>query len=166
MPNWCSNTLLVSGDPERIKQFIEEQKGVDYDHEGTPTGETALTFENVVPMPEHLRGTKAPSDDGSMTWYDWSVENWGTKWDACYSQISHNPGENVVEYMFDTAWSPPVDWYEKVIEAYPDLDFTLDWEEGGMGFAGTLSGEKGIVGGIREWNIVWDEDGEEYVPVP
>jgi hypothetical protein len=154
--------MHVSGDPDKIAKFVGDHTAVEFDAEGTPIGETVLDFNTVVPMPEHLKNTKAPSDDGSENWYDWSVTNWGTKWGACDPVIDYRVGGKVAMYSFDTAWSPPVDWYEKVIEAYPDLDFDLEWEEGGMGFAGRLAGTKGIVGGIEEWTIIWDEEAGEY----
>lgn len=163
MPNWCNNIMTVSGDPDKVAEFVEQHKAVQLDHEGTPAGETMLDFNAVVPMPEHLKGTKSPSNDGSETWYDWSVAHWGTKWNACDPYSKYKDGDKYAVYYFSTAWSPPVDWYEKVIEAYPDLDFELEWEEGGMGFAGRLAGTKGIAGGLVEWDIVWDEDSGEYV---
>lgn len=162
MPNWCLNTMQVSGDPEKVAEFVEQHKAVAFDHEGTPIGEEVLDFNTVVPMPEELKGTTSPSD--SPNWYEWSVDNWGTKWGACNAECDYKPGDKVAIYHFDTAWAPPVDWYEKVVEAYPHLDFDLEWEEGGMGFAGRLAGTKGIAGGLEEWNIVWDEDAGEYVP--
>jgi hypothetical protein len=39
-------------------------------------------------------------------WYDWSCENWGTKWDACDSQILIDTPTHLC-VRFDTAWSPP-----------------------------------------------------------
>lgn len=165
MPNWCMNTMTVSGDPEKVAEFVEQHKGVALGNEGEPIGEEALDFNAVVPMPEHLKHTKAPSDDGSETWYDWAIKHWDTKWGACNAHCDHRKNDKEVIYYFDTAWSPPIAWFEKVIEAYPDLDFQLEWEECGMGFAGQLAGTKGIVGGIEEWDIVWNEDEEEYVRV-
>lgn len=40
---------------------------------------------------------------GSNNWYDWSLANWGTKWNAYNQHIN----DNVIE--FDTAWSTPFD---------------------------------------------------------
>jgi len=165
MPNWCINGMTVKGDPERIAEFIEEQKGLDYDHEGTVKGETALTFETAVPMPRMLKGRKSPSDDDSMTWYDWSVENWATKWDACSSAVDYKSGKDFAFYQFDTAWSPPVTWFEKMVQFYPWLDFEIEWEEPGMGFAGKLAATKGITGTMEEWDIVWDEEADKYVKI-
>ena len=72
-------------------------------------------------------------------WYNWNVRNWGTKWDVA---VSHNEkysdttmeeaenGENlVVHYNFNTAWSPAFPAISKLSEQYPDLLFTLSYEE-------------------------------------
>jgi uncharacterized UPF0160 family protein len=72
-------------------------------------------------------------------WYDWNVRNWGTKWDVAVSSVETNPdtymedtvnGENhVVYYNFETAWSRPMGALTKLSEQYPDLLFTLVYEE-------------------------------------
>jgi hypothetical protein len=72
-------------------------------------------------------------------WYDWNVRNWGTKWDVAVSSLDTNPdtymeetvnGENhVVYYNFETAWSRPMGALTKLSEQYPDLLFTLVYEE-------------------------------------
>jgi len=72
-------------------------------------------------------------------WYDWNVRNWGTKWDVAVSSTETNPdtymedtvnGENhVVYYNFETAWSRPMGALTKLSEQYPDLLFTLSYEE-------------------------------------
>lgn len=72
-------------------------------------------------------------------WYDWNVRNWGTKWDVAVSSVETHPdtymedtvnGENhVVYYNFETAWSRPMGALTKLSEQYPDLLFTLVYEE-------------------------------------
>ena len=72
-------------------------------------------------------------------WYDWNVRNWGTKWDVAVSSVETYPnttvedtanGENhVVHYNFETAWSRPMTALLKLSEQYPDLLFTLSYEE-------------------------------------
>jgi len=58
-------------------------------------------------------------DKGIDNWYDWSVSNWGTKWEASdlhmddsgdYDDCAH------VTVSFSTAWSPPVNFYETLYE--------------------------------------------------
>ena len=72
-------------------------------------------------------------------WYDWNVRNWGTKWDVAVSSVDTYPnttvedtvnGENhVVHYNFETAWSRPMSALLNLSEQYPDLLFTLSYEE-------------------------------------
>jgi len=73
-------------------------------------------------------------------WYDWNVRNWGTKWDVAVSSEEQHPntymegptpnGDNlVVYYNFETAWSRPLPALAKLSDQYPDLLFTLSYEE-------------------------------------
>lgn len=43
---------------------------------------------------------------GAPTWYEWSIENWGTKWNACNTEVS-DLGGAWRAVTFDTAWCPP-----------------------------------------------------------
>ncbi len=80
---------------------------------------------------------------GADNWYDWNVNNWGTKWDV--DATLQNETENTLEYTFDTAWSPPVDWLRKVAKQFPKLTFTMNYKEEGMGFEGEAFGADGEV---------------------
>jgi hypothetical protein len=87
-------------------------------------------------------------------WYDWNVRNWGTKWDVAVSSLETNPdtymedtvnGENhVVYYNFETAWSRPMTALCTLSEQYPDLLFTLSYEEE-TGWGGELELLRGKV---------------------
>jgi hypothetical protein len=52
---------------------------------------------------------------GFKDWYDWSVQNWGTKWNA-YSFELVSEDSNTLNVQFDTAWSPPDPIFEKLQE--------------------------------------------------
>jgi hypothetical protein len=81
-----------------------------------------------VPMPEEFK------NDG---WYEWRVSNWGTKWDVGSSQYGIERGNaNECKFSFDSAWSPPIQFYEKLEE----LGFTVKakYYEPGMAFCGTF----------------------------
>lgn len=49
---------------------------------------------------------------GCKTWYEWSIQNWGTKWNAYDISVS----DNVLE--FDTAWASPTPVLEKWIAQF------------------------------------------------
>ena len=51
---------------------------------------------------------------GKTTWYDWAIENWGTKWEATGIGCDKNT------IIFDTAWSTPEPIFEKLSELLPD----------------------------------------------
>ena len=48
-------------------------------------------------------------------WYEWSIENWGTKWNACES--FYNEDLDCIE--LETAWAMPAPVYAKVAEHLP-----------------------------------------------
>lgn len=130
MPNWCGNTLNVSGAQDEVEKFKEQAWSNQETSEGYE--HTDLSFENFIPYP-----------DGEGWKYNWCVENWGTKWDACDVYLSESEGE--LDYTFNTAWSPPENVVEKMIELFPHLRFTLEYEEPGEGYQGVLIGSAGII---------------------
>jgi hypothetical protein len=65
---------------------------------------------------------------GYSNWFDWQNANWGTKWDCSSIDTGieiNKPSRFKVD--FDSAWTPPVDWLEKVQEKYPKLKIKLRW---------------------------------------
>jgi hypothetical protein len=113
MPNWCANsTTFKHEDPEEITRlknaFIESK-----------------LFAEFVPP---------PADIGE-NWYSWSIENWGTKWDVSgFDDGVADVKENEITLYFDSAWSPPIEFYQKLL----DLGWKVDayYYEPGMGFCG------------------------------
>ena len=74
MPNWVVNTLkVVKGDPREIFEFVRSEGSV-------------MDFNKLIPMPESIRKSDQevirPSGFKVPGWYAWSVDNWGTKWNA------------------------------------------------------------------------------------
>jgi len=148
MPNWCENTLVVSGDKKTIKQFKQKAKGTDDEK-----GKNDLSLGNFIPMPKELEDTTSPSEPdtkkskelikkyGAKNWYDWKIQNWGVKWDVKAELVSEEDG--YLEYVFDSPWSPPLEWLETVAKLYKTLFFRLKYEEEGMGFLGVAKAEKG-----------------------
>jgi hypothetical protein len=71
-------------------------------------------------------------------WWDWRVQNWGTKWDIGHDS-SRDPatldsGGLSMWVWFDSAWSPPTDAYVKLIEL--GYEITAYYNESGCCFCG------------------------------
>ena len=159
MPNWCWNHLEVTGDEKQLRKFVEKSTtDIEKDDE--------FSFNGTHPMPKTLRITagthlsfiekikryiniKLYKHDN---WYNWSIANWGTKWDACESYIDHND-INYFAVTFDTAWAPPVSWIENIMQDFPDLQFTLEYEESGMGYGGRLTAQHDKIWDDFTWDI-------------
>ena len=125
MPNWCKNNLKIVGDELEKKRCLK----MLIDDEGK------MTFDKAVPMPLPLKNTTAPSKYpskhlkekyGADNWYDWSIKNWGCKWDASESEF--NPGGDI-DVTFETPWGPPIQFLEKLSLEFPSLDFELQFAD-------------------------------------
>ena len=97
---------------------------------------------------------------GAPTWYEWCVENWGTKWNSCDTYISGNA------LCFWTAWSPCLPVIEAMSKMFPDVIIDYWYEEPGMSFCGReiyLAG-KPIYTEEADLEEHWidDEDFEQY----
>ena len=120
MPNWCNNTLtLTHEDPNMIQRAI------------TAFSEGRLCGEFHPIDPQLLEDER---------WYDWCVTNWGTKWDVGGEDgISVQEGIDgtSVQFIFDSAWSPPIELY-KHLEENHGFVVNASYYEPAMGFAGEV----------------------------
>ena len=130
MPNWCENEVTITGDTE--EQIEEFKKYVT-------AGECEFSFDAIIPMPENIKETTYNhlGSNVNPNWYDWSIENWGTKWDADDVQIV-DEDENSIKYIFDTAWSPPEPICVALRTKFPAINIFWFYREDGMQIAGYL----------------------------
>ena len=151
MPNYCNNNIVITG-PNSVIDKIEK----------IANGDKGDLLQYFYPMPKALEDTTAPLQKdatkeekakakenlkkyGYDNWYDWRVENWGTKWDIMefYNINRKEIGEDESEISlgFDTAWAPALGAYERFIDensncslkAYyyePGCDFMGEWDNG------------------------------------
>jgi len=127
MPNWFNFTLDVSGKKEDVQAFVENVKG----KEGTTYEDREFDFNHFIPQPEGLYDEKS-EDDVFPNWYNWNIENWGTKWNALVDDsyvVADIPNPYSYRYDMRTAWADPRPIIIKMIETYPDLDFEISGEE-------------------------------------
>jgi hypothetical protein len=100
-------------------------------------------LDEFIPVPAGLKDTTSPNREnaeelraqyGYADWYDWCVNEWGTKWDVGDGQGIQTWDDHELIVYFDSAWSPPIAAYEKLL----DLGFTVyaTYYEPGCAFAG------------------------------
>lgn len=156
MPNWCNNDLeLTHTDPTMIAKA--KQALID--------GNFLQTF---IPCPEELKSdenqTNAQSDEnlknhGYVSWYDFNVNEWGTKWDVqSYDEPDVSADGLTLSASFDSAWSPPIQAYRKLEEL--GFDVHCMYYESGMAFCGEF------VDGDDDYYDIPDtaEEAADYIP--
>ena len=72
-------------------------------------------------------------DDQKDNWYEWNINNWGTKWEASIYDFERLDDNNI-RVNFDTAWGPPTALYDYLFEN--GYDTTAYYDECGMAFCG------------------------------
>ena len=142
MPNWCNNHLtLTHEDPAMIKRAFDALERGEFLQEFIPVPkdltETVSGFVGEDKQAEHEAQMESNlAKHGYKDWYDFCVGEWGTKWDTGESGNNDiNPNDpTMLTAGFDTAWSPPLTAYEKLM----DLGFSVKagYYEGGMCYAG------------------------------
>lgn len=134
MPNWCSNELKIKGNPKELTKLIKKVQITK--SEATENHlESIFSCHRVIPRPL----------DQEANWYDWSVTNWGTKWDLCDVTLSGDVEDKEVFYYFESAWSPVVPVVETLAKEFKTLSFTYTFYEGGSDFWGEIEYKKGEV---------------------
>ena len=97
-----------------------------------------------------LQCCRAIKETGYPSFYDWSVEHWGTKWNAYQAQ---RVSPTVV--IFQTAWSAPLPLLTILTGKYPERTMRLRWADEDFGCnAGdiTVHGGEIVAGGRLENN--------------
>jgi hypothetical protein len=114
MPNWCSNSLTLKHEDKNKLDELEKQ-----------LSESDVFFQHLHPRPK----------DQDANWYEWNIENWGTKWDVNVNEgYLQRIDDNTLSISFDTAWGPPTKFYDFLFEQ--GWDVTAKYYEPGMGFVG------------------------------
>ena len=145
MPNWCNNSVEI---------YHEDPKMIERVRTAFNDGRLLAEF---IPIPQSLRivaGCVGDPDEqkkleedtarnkevhGYGNWYDYCVNEWGTKWDV---GADGNPAQDIPGGLmlgFESAWAPPCGAYEKLTEQgfriramyfEPGMAFAGVWEDG------------------------------------
>lgn len=122
MPNWCNIVLTINGSDADVEAFRSKWKN-----------RNLMQFSDFVPLP--------PEKEND--WYDWQVENWGTKWDLGDDNNELYDGPGGLTISATTAWSPPIAFLHTVAKMYPMLVFGCSYHEEAMMFCGYQEWRKG-----------------------
>ena len=130
MPNWCMNTIEITGPPANLVEIRQILK----------------TFDNKSHIFAGLIGDKIvdvatssnPLDDGLPVWYQNNLHNFRTKWDVSFENCNIQYNENSIILDFNTAWSPPANFC-KILRDKLKVNVTCVYSEPGCDFAGKLN---------------------------
>jgi len=137
------NNLTIShDDPAKVQEFADAYN-------------SGQTCEHYLPVPKEYY-----EDNGAFPkWYDYCVNTWGTKWDIGKEEYE-DPAiveDDEVGVSFNSAWSPPIQFYEKLVEL--GYDVRASYWEPGMAFCGIWDN------GIDNYIEYGDMEKEEVIPV-
>ena len=147
MPNWCNNVIeLTHTDPTMITRAV------------TALNNGSL-LQEFIPCPQELTDTVSGSFGDSAeqaaleakqasnlerfgynTWYEFCINEWGTKWDVSGAHVSDHTDISV-SAGFDTAWGPPTQAMERLTEL--GFQVELFYYEPGMDFCGKYTSDSG-----------------------
>jgi hypothetical protein len=157
MPNWTANTIRALGTPKDLRAFLEavkwEDKVFDFNRiipmpellKYTGKGcriidgqrvESWYVLDHTTPLPknEHVRRFTAAEEAeleavGHRNWYDWSWDNWGTKWNARRAEVNETAlAYGYVEIHFETAWGEPMPIFRRLFDLFPHISFVCVWK--------------------------------------
>jgi hypothetical protein len=141
MPNWCNNTITIDHkDNAKINEVINSlttKKSEDSNE--------SLFFPYCKPEPDYSKTKvkcaypditkKEYEEDINQKWWDWRVQNWGTKWNIeVIGKDEIDINKNTITFSCNTAWSPPI---EALVELEKKgFEIECDYYEGGCAFIG------------------------------
>lgn len=154
MPNWVYNDLTIEGHPDSVAKLKAQVSkpfkvpfraigDLHYKAESVSYDNPVFAFWNIV-APKDLEAYCKVGDREGMKdpymWYNWNNRIWGVKWDVAVANnekdsitklVRDEPnGENhVLVYTFNTPWGIPDGALLWLSVTYPDLLFTLQYEE-------------------------------------
>lgn len=126
-PNQVTKLIAAFGDGCLFNAFVTCPPEL---HEQTPIGEDYVARDQAR-MEDNV------AKFGHAGWYDWCVDNWGTKWDVNGDEgNAEETDPNIASLYFDSAWSPPIAFYNAMCDM--GWEITAYYFEPGMNFCGVF----------------------------
>ena len=151
MPNHTDN---------RVTLYHKDSQQIDMIYNIMNTPDTPLC-QTLIPMDEKLLEVSGFSDDYKpQGWYGWRLDNWGTKWDI-YDAHCDRIDANTLQLYFNTAWSPPMPIYDKLVDM--GFEVTARYLDEGWGYIGEyVSGDDWCIGDVESVAEHYPELDEEF----
>lgn len=128
MPNWCSNSIVIEGDKDKIKKIKRVLQSMD-----TTNSEVGV-FQVLVGRDENL--SEAQFHEGG--WYQSNIDRFGCKWDINWDDANIDiDSDDCITMSPQTAWSPPEGFCRLLAQQY-EVRVTMEYSEPGCDFAGKL----------------------------
>ena len=153
MPNWCNNVVEIGHeDPAKLKALVEAYNEGKFCSFAIPVPASLSIVAGRVGeegSPEQIELEAQEKSNlekhGYANWYDFCVNEWGTKWDVGGDgdRIELEEGQDNTTLDFDSAWAPPLGVYAALMEQ--GFSVRAYFYESGMCFAG-----------------IFDENGEDF----
>ena len=146
MPNWCGNTVEIAHeDPAKLKEIVNAFNEGKFCQYAKPVPEDLHIVAGRVGDDGDEAQKKLEEDMarnlekyGYETWYDFCVNEWGTKWDVggdgCFDPAELEDGATNTVINFDSAWAPPIGAYDALVEQ--GFQIRAYYYEPGMAFCG------------------------------
>jgi hypothetical protein len=153
MPNWCNNVVEIGHeDPAKLKALVEAYNDAKFCSYAIPVPASlnivaGRVGDDADPKQIELEAQEKSNLEvhGYSNWYDFCVNEWGTKWDVGGDgdRIELEEGQDNTTLDFDSAWAPPLGVYQALMEQ--GFSVRAYFYESGMCFAG-----------------IFDENGEDF----
>ncbi len=65
----------------------------------------------------------------AINWYDWSIKNWGTKWNSTNFEIKND----YKSLLFETAWDPSIEIMIEISKQNPNIKFAYLYSDEDIG---------------------------------
>lgn len=155
MPNHVESLLTLQGPVKELKRFLAVAAGESIKQvqlkDDLNIEHKLFDFESFIPMPKSIYrgnlGTKERAKYGKNNWYNWSIDHWGTKWNAYSIEIEKGLTckKPYVKISFQTAWSSVPKIIQKISKMFPELSIKYAYSDDGSNFCGWEKYKGGVL---------------------
>ena len=125
MEKWCKNKLLRHG-------VVYSEVALD----GLSLTDLVILWKKIPGFSSDVKSgvlqLRVLAETGYPSWYEWSIANWGTKWDVDEINIIYED-KGRLDFTFDTAWSFPEPIFHTLAAKFPEMEiWCASIEEGNI----------------------------------